>query len=63
MYEWVIKYEDEEAFDELMKTGEMVFVSDIINIVIIKSYLSSDTIMKIKGVTDCNEARIGYILN
>lgn len=63
MYEWVITYKDEDSFDELMKTGEMVFVSGIINLVIIKSYLSSDAIMKIKGVIECSEARKGYILN
>ena len=63
MKEWVITYEDEEAFDELMKVGEMVLVSGIINLVIIKSYWSSDAILKIKGVIDCEEARTGYILH
>lgn len=61
MYEWIIRYEDEKALEEVLKTGELVFESNIINMVIMNSYLNQETIMKIQGVIGCEEARMGEL--
>lgn len=61
MYEWIIRYEDEKALEEVLKTGELVFESSVINMVIMNSYLNQETIMKIQGVIDCEEARMGEL--
>jgi hypothetical protein len=63
MYEWVINYENAEALQEIKKTGIILFEPefDDLKFIIMKTYLSKETIMKIKGVTECREPMIGSV--
>jgi len=63
MYEWIIRYKDDKALHEIKKTGEIVFEPEFedLKFIIIKSYIDKDTILKIKGVTECREPMIGTV--
>lgn len=58
MYEWLIRYEGEAALDEIKKIGLVEYEPETepMNIIIMKSYLSKDTILKINGVAECTTA-------
>jgi hypothetical protein len=61
MYEWVISYETDETLEEILKIGTVEFepIFPHLKFIIMKSYLSKETIMNIKGVTECREPWIG----
>jgi hypothetical protein len=63
MYEWIISYENEAALEDIKKIGYIAYENDIeeLKFIIMKSYLSKETIMNIPGIVDCNEARTGRI--
>jgi hypothetical protein len=63
MYEWIIEYENEDTLHEIKKIGYVEYENDIeeLKLIIMRSYLSKETIMNIPGVVDCNETRTGRI--
>jgi hypothetical protein len=63
MYEWIISYKNDAALEEIKKIGYIAYENDIeeLKFIIMKSYLSKETILNIPGVTECEEARTGRI--
>jgi hypothetical protein len=55
MYEWLIKYENDDTLQEIKKIGLVEYEPKFkeMKFIIMKSYLSKETILNIKGVTDC----------
>ncbi|MDT0160382.1 hypothetical protein [Bacillus sp. AG4(2022)] len=63
MNEWIISYENDEALKEIKKTGIISFEPKFeeLKFIIMKTYLSQETILKIEGVTECREQRTGTV--
>lgn len=60
MYEWVISYDSKETLQEIKKIGFIEYEPQLdLNFIVMKSYLSKETIMNIKGVIDCYKPSIG----
>ena len=61
MYEWLISYEGEKTLDEIKKIGIIKYEPDFenMNFIIMESYLSKETILKISGVTECRKPAVG----
>jgi hypothetical protein len=64
MNEWIISYENNEALDEIKKIGIVIFEPEFeeLKFIAMKTYLSKETILEIKGVTECREPMIGHLL-
>ncbi|MCP1159348.1 hypothetical protein [Bacillus infantis] len=63
MYEWIISYENDEALTEIKKTGIISYepMFEELKFIVMKTYLSQETILKIKGVKECRKPRTGTV--
>jgi hypothetical protein len=58
---WIIDYQSDETLNEIKKIGHILFEPEFpqMNFIIMKSYLSKETILQIDGVSDCREPITG----
>ncbi|RYI30531.1 hypothetical protein EVU96_08945 [Bacillus infantis] len=63
MHEWIISYENDEALKEIKKTGIVSFepMFEELKFIVMKTYLSQETILKINGVIECREPMTGTV--
>lgn len=64
MYKWIISYKDDETLNEILKIGIVEFKPEFdgLKFIMMKTYLSKETILNIKGVTECGEPMIDNLL-
>lgn len=61
MNEWIVRYEQDEVFNELEKLGTIIHKAKIMNLVVIQTTATKETIQQIKGVRYCMEPVVGTL--